>query len=664
MFKPIVSVVLRASTVACFSLATLSSQAQALNTQALQSILDNALPALSNAASKLPQPAKAGASPQALSPPGQNTSSGIPLVCKFVPEVSGGNSGLGASDSGAPKDQVQLPPDVAMVNGVLERLYRPNSFERYVKSVSGQELCRYGFDLQAQGTFFEPPPLSAVPEDYVLAPGDEVFLRVWGSLEVDMSSSIDRSGLVNIPKIGPVKLGGVQLAQASSVVSSAIKRLYSNFNVSVTIGNLRGIRVYMTGYANRLGAVSVSNLSTLSSVLIATGGPAAAGSFRQIDLRRDGKLIAQFDLYDFLLSGKRIGDPALIAGDVIHVNPIGPQVAIFGGINKPGVYELKRGETVGDLIRMAGALSPGASMTSVMRLSIGDRSTGFVALPQDSFAQTALVTGDVVTVQDGSGVLVPADRMFFRVKIEGQVAKPGVYLLPPNTSLRDAITKAGGLVPGAYLAGLRLTRQSVLNQQIELRDRILRELDRDLVSASSIVPKDSSEANAMKARLETGATVLARLQSFQPDGRLSLPIDQDAKDVPVVTLVDGDAILVPKVPDTVGVYGSVVNSGTFLLTPGAKAGDYLALAGGATKGAEPSEAFVIKANGQAAKVDLGGPWLGLSIASNAAGPRLMPGDTLVVPEKIDKTTFTRELITYSQLLYQLGLGAAAIKVLQ
>lgn len=617
-----------------------STQAQ-VNNQMIQELFRSQVSSGGVSSNPRPQPARVGE-------PQQLTTSAPPRierVCRFEEVESAGGSFDGSS----------FAPTVI-------QLYRPNAFESYVKAVTGKELCRFGFQASfGNAAFFEPPPLALVPEDYVLGPGDEVFVRIWGSVEQDFAAVLDRSGNVVIPKVGPVKLAGTTYGQAPKVVRSAVRKMYSDFDVSITLGQLRGIRVYITGFAERPGAITVSNFASLSSVVFASGGPSSSGSFRHVELRRRGQVISQFDLYNLLLRGDKTFDRPLLSEDVIHFGPIGPQVAVFGGVNKPAVFEVKSGETIEDLIRMAGNLSPGSNSSSVMKLDIQERSLGFKSIDAAQLKLSSAQNGDIFLVQNNAQVLVPKDKMIKRIVLQGQVRKPGEYFVGPDTTLSQAVAQAGGLAQDAYLYGTRLSRRSVFEQQNQTMQRILRELDRDLVSQSAISPNSPQEAQALTVRLELGRTMLSRLQSFVPEGRLALPITPTDDRLPEVNLEDGDVVTIPSRPDNVGVFGSVVSAGSFLFDPNKKLGDYLALAGGESKGADAEQIFVIKANGQAKRETGALPFLGrrqnLALA-------IHPGDTIVVPENMDKTTFTRELVQYTQILYQLGLGAAAIKVLQ
>jgi len=509
----------------------------------------------------------------------------------------------------------------------LFQLYRPNVFERYVKSVTGQELCRFGFQTVFGGSaFFEPPPLAMAPDDYMLGPGDEVFIRLWGTIEQDFAAVIDRSGLIVIPRVGPVRLAGTRLGQAANTLRAAIRKNFSDFNISVTAGQLRGIKVYITGFAERPGALDVSNFSSLSSVVFASGGPSSAGSFRNIELRRNGEVVARLDLYDLLMKGDKRGDRMLVSEDVIHFGPIGPQVAVLGGVNKPAVFEIRSGETAGDVIRMAGNFSPGAAASPVNRLSISNRAGGFIAHPAAELATLRLTDGDVLIAQDASHLQVPKDKMAKRVVLQGHVQNPGEYVLPADATLKTAIERAGGLTNSAFLFGLKLTRRSILEEQRATIRRVLREFDRDYVSQGTVRPIDQTDAQMMSARLEFGQKVLSRLQTFEPEGRLVLPIKPDSREIPDVRLEDGDVVSV-------------------------------------SKGADSGQIFVIQANGQARRNIAQLSFWG-NRKSTEAPVDLMPGDTIVVPEDMNKTVFTRQVVQWSQILYQLGLGAAAIKVLQ
>ncbi|MDQ2778157.1 MAG: polysaccharide biosynthesis/export family protein, partial [Pseudomonadota bacterium] len=192
-------------------------------------------------------------------------------------------------------------------------------------------IRRFGSDLVTRiddPNAAEDNPL--VPPDYVIKPGDEIVVTLWGSVDADVRAQVDRGGRITIPRVGPVFVSGTRFADLSDVISRRVQQVFRNFQLSVSLGRLRGVRVFVTGYVVRPGAYSVSSLSTLTAALTKAGGPTAAGSFRDVNLRRNGKLLSTFDVYDFLLKGDRSADRLLAPDDVIQVGPVGPQVALIG----------------------------------------------------------------------------------------------------------------------------------------------------------------------------------------------------------------------------------------------------------------------------------------------------------------------------------------------
>ena len=182
--------------------------------------------------------------------------------------------------------------------------YVPGEFERFVQRQAGPtvEVRRFGADLISGGFDNRGADLSPlVPSDYVVAPGDEVLLTLWGSVDADLRLVVDRAGRITIPRVGPVQVSGIRHAELTDVVSRRVAQVFKNFQISVTLGQLRGIRVFVTGFVVKPGTYTVSSLSTVVAALMRAGGPASSGSFRSIELRRGGQLLSSFDLYDLLL---------------------------------------------------------------------------------------------------------------------------------------------------------------------------------------------------------------------------------------------------------------------------------------------------------------------------------------------------------------------------
>jgi protein involved in polysaccharide export with SLBB domain len=545
-----------------------------------------------------------------------------------------------------------------------ERTYVPGEFERFVQKQSPDlDIRRLGADLfqdeaSAEGTDLSP----VVPADYVVAPGDEVLLTLWGSVEADLRLVVDRGGRIAVPRVGAIQVAGVRNADLQEVLSKRIAQVFKGFQLSVSLGQLRGIRVFVTGFVVRPGAYTVSSLSSVVAALMQAGGPSAAGSFRVLTLRRGAKAVSTLDLYDLLLRGDRSADPVLQAGDVVHVGPVGPQVGIIGSINRPAVVEMKPGESVADALNMAGGFSAVADRSRLAVERLRDRQAQRVAvleLPRD--ATQPLGHGDVLRAFSAVDVLLPTQRQSKRVRIEGEVVRPGEYILPESSTVADAMRLAGGLTPNAYLYAAEFMRESVRRTQQENYDRALRDMETDLARASGAQRVTTAdEAAGQQARNTATTRLFERLRALKPTGRVVLSMTPQAKDLPNLALEDGDRIYVPPTPTTVGVFGSVFNVGSYLFSQSRAIGDYLQLAGGPTRGADSKSVFVIRPNGSViSELQQGSSFF--SRSSNLSKIPAEPGDTIFVPEEMDKTTFIQSAKDWAQILSQFGLGVAAIR---
>lgn len=315
--------------------------------------------------------------------------------------------------------------------------------------VDGYRIRRLGSDLAIRADdFVDTNPL--VPPDYTIKAGDELVVTLWGSIDAEVRAVVDRSGRIVIPRVGPVFVSGIPYAELNDTITRRVAQVFRNFELTASLGQLRAQRVFVTGYVPRPGAYTVSSLTTVATALLKAGGPSPSGSFRNIQLRRGEKIVSTFDLYDLLLGGNRGADRVLQPDDVVLVGPVGPQVALIGSVNQPAIFELRSGESVADLLRMAGGFSALADRSRLTMERLDDRATVRVrelAMPQD--ASITLAHGDVLRAFSAVEAALPAERQNKRVRIEGEVLKPGDYVLPPQSSLSDALRAAGGLTPAA-----------------------------------------------------------------------------------------------------------------------------------------------------------------------------------------------------------------------
>lgn len=558
----------------------------------------------------------------------------------------------------------QVAPQVPPPSDSTSIPYIPGEFETYVQDLARPQVVRrLGSNLVVPAPDAAPSNSPLVPSDYVIVPGDELSLAIWGSVDADLRLVVDRTGRITIPHVGAVLVAGVRYSDLPEVISKRVARQFRNFELSVSLAQLRAIRVFVTGYVNKPGAHNLPSLSTISSAIIKAGGPTAAGSFRDIRLVRRGKLVSSFDFYDLLVAGNREADSILQPDDVVHLGPVGPQVAVVGSVNQPAVIELKRGDALISALHMAGGLSAVADTTRATIEPLSERGGARVVelkLPDNNDAP--LHSGDVVRIFSSVDAKLPLAKQNKRVIVEGEVMRPGTYVLPANSSVREALTAAGGLTNGAYVFGTQFTRLSVKQTQQLNYDRALRDLESELTkSASTRRTSSAEEASAVTARTAATSHLIEVLRSTAPDGRVVLELDANATDLPDLPLEDGDRIFVPGRPSSIGVFGSVFNGGNFLQSQGRSIDDFIQLAGGPTRGADKNSAFVIRANGSVISNLQGSSWFRSDRLTSIAA---LPGDTVFVPEEMDKTTFVQHAKDWTQILYQFGIGAAALQTLK
>lgn len=556
-----------------------------------------------------------------------------------------------------------VSPEGSERTGDVEPIpYVPSEFERFVQRHAGAaNVRRFGFELVGRAydsTIADASPV--IPPDYPVAPGDEVLVTLWGSVDADLRLVVDRSGRINVPRVGSITVSGVRHADLTDVIGRRVAQVFRNYQLSVSLGALRGIRVYVTGFAARPGAYTVNSLSTVSSALFRAGGPSGAGSFRNVELRRGGQVLSVFDLYDFMLKGDRAADRLLQAGDVIHVSAVGDQVGLVGSVNKPAIIELKAGETVADVLRMGGGFSAVADRYRLAVERLTDRNATRVrelSLPSD--LALMLGHGDVLRVFSAVDAVLPVQRQNKRVRVEGEVARPGDYVMPPDSTINDALRAAGGLTTAAFLYGTDFGRESVRVRQQENYDRALRDLETDVARQGTTRASNSEEVAASNARVAATTRLVERLRAIRPTGRIVLQMTPESTELPDLALEDGDRLFIPPRPTTVGVFGSVFNGGSYLYGNTRSIGDYLRLAGGPTKGADEGSVFVVRANGQVVSSrQRGGFFNRTSVIQDLPAE---PGDTVFVPEEMDKTTFIQSAKDWTQILYNFGIGLAGIK---
>jgi len=544
--------------------------------------------------------------------------------------------------------------DQRTVRPLIQAAPPASEFEKYVSQIVDKPLRRFGSSLLVPGSRdFTAPPNTTIPPDYQLNPGDELVIGLTGSVEAsNLRLTIDPEGRIFIPRVGAVNVGGVRYGDLQPLIARAVSRQYRNFRVAATVGQLHGITVYVTGFARIPGSYTVSSLSTLVNAVLTAGGPSAGGSFRSIQVRRNGQLISDFDLYDLLLKGDRSDDVVLQNGDVIYIAPAGPQVAVVGSVNVEAIYEARADETLEQMLLYAGGVNTVADASRLLLLD-PVKGGGWQQLAPTQVASRVASRAEILRILPAIGIAQPLATLPALVTISGEVARPGRYFVQPGTPLSAVLSQAGGLTPQAYVYGTVFTRDSVRDTQRKSYRRAISDLELSLKAQPLTSATDKAQLNP--ARLQAVESIVDQLRLREPDGRMVLNVTPADSILPANVVVENnDTIYVPPQPVTVGVFGAVPSPASFQYDRGETIGDYLRQAGGFQKIADKSAVFVVRANGTLI-AQHGGLFHG-----NVLHAPALPGDLIFVPINAARGEFWARLSDIASALTPAIVTAAAV----
>ena len=323
----------------------------------------------------------------------------------------------------------------------------PTEFQKFVAATTGQLLPVFGENLfRNVPSTFSPDDLAPATPDYVIGPDDELRIRIWGQINYSGNVRVDRSGSIYLPQVGAVQVAGLHFSELDKNLREAVGRIFRNFDLTADLGRIRSMQIYVTGQARRPGVYTVSSLSTLVNALFASGGPSPQGSLRHILVNRDGKTVADFDLYALLVRGDKSKDVRLMPEDVLNIPPVGMQVAVVGSVHNPGIYEMRAGETIGDLLDAAGRTTALSSNARIALDRTGqEKHRQAVEFPFDSTGlATPLADGDILRIHS----IVSAYEK--TVTLRGNVANPGRFGWHEGMHLSDLIPDRESLVSRDY----------------------------------------------------------------------------------------------------------------------------------------------------------------------------------------------------------------------
>ena len=326
-----------------------------------------------------------------------------------------------------------------------------------INTPKNSPLKLFGYDLFAgEPDTFQPSTNAPVEPDYLLGPGDELNIQFYGKVNDYFEQTILRDGTISFPKIGPVGVAGMNYAEVKQLIKRKVAEEYIGVKVSVSLGALRSMQVFVFGEAYKPGRYTVPSLSTITNVLYLSGGVSEIASLRNIQLKRNGKILARLDLYDLLLSGDRSSDIRLQAGDTIFIPSIGQTASIEGQVRRPAIYEVKQKPTVGELINLAGGLLPKAyqSKARIKRVDdLGFMTVVDIDLKTQKGLNSRIKNGDLLVIEK-----VPEESNN-TVTISGNIYHPGEFLWREDLMIADLMPQVDGFKPNTDLHFALLRRE-------------------------------------------------------------------------------------------------------------------------------------------------------------------------------------------------------------
>lgn len=359
-----------------------------------------------------------------------------------------------------------------------------------LKPVGTEALKPFGYDLFAGApSTFAPATDVPVPSEYVVGPGDTLEVQLIGNTKGRYSLVVGRDGRINFPELGPIAVSGLRFDDVRNQLEARVRDQLIGTQVSVGIGELRSIRVFVLGDAEVPGSYTVSGLSTITNALFVSGGVKQIGSLRNIELKRNGQTVARLDLYDLLLKGDTQADARLLPGDVIFIPPVGAMIGLAGEVRRPAIYEFKNETTVAELLRLGGGLLPQADPALATLNRVNDqhqRTTADVNLSATSGLSMVLQSGDTLRVPSIRPVLEDS------ITIKGFVYRPGEFQFRPRMRIADVIPTMDELRPNADRNYILIRREMPPDRRITVFSA---DLERALANPASpgnfeLAPRD------------------------------------------------------------------------------------------------------------------------------------------------------------------------------
>tara|TARA_B100000035_G_scaffold67981_1_gene55537 strand:- start:4868 stop:6706 length:1839 start_codon:yes stop_codon:yes gene_type:complete len=526
----------------------------------------------------------------------------------------------------------------------LEDLEKKIKSEDANKNDRGLERFGSNFFSSIQSSFM-PVNVPNLGSDYILDVGDSLKVLLTGTIEAEHEVFIERNGSLLIPEVGSVQIAGKSYQDAVKEVQAFISNQIIGVDTYISLSKLRDIQVVILGMVKNPGVYTISGGSNPLYAINAAGGINESGSYRNIEHKRNGKILNRIDLYQIFAFGNYDFSSQLRSGDIIFINPRLFDIPLTGGINNPAIYELLPNETVTNLINYAGGFSEsfyGYDFLTVERRDVDGSNS--LSVPLSEFNSFKLRQRDSVVVPYYTNV----NEQVLSVKISGMVNRPGTYDFKQGDKLSELINRAGGYRSGAYIFGGMLMREDALDKQRLYAEIVYSDTINFLVSnlAKPNISVDSSSASLL----------IDELRSQNLSGRIITEFDLDVlNDEPGKDLLiqDGDEVIIPPLQKVVYLFGDFNRPTILQYDSSYSVSDYIKLAGG-TKDSATREILLISPNGETTEVRRS-----LNIFASEKSD-IYPGSIIYVPRDIGQISGITYASAVAPVLSSLAISLASL----
>ena len=478
--------------------------------------------------------------------------------------------------------------------------------------------------------------------NYILDFGDIIEIQLVGQDNSTENYALKRDGSISLPDIGKIKLAGLSINDASSIIKTKISSVFIGTEAYITLTNVRDINVMVSGNAFNPGIYTLSGNSNMLHALGVAGGINEYGSYREIDLIRNQKVIETLDMYDVLITGFYNSKITLRPGDIIFVRPVKKIVSVDGAIKMPAKYELNNDQNLSDAIEYANGLTVDADLENVFLDRVLDGKVE--SLPIRNIKQF-----NTIPSNDGDKIFI-RKHSFRSVNIFGAVLKPGRYLMAEGESINDLINKSGGYTENAYPLGAIYENKNALVINKMAKDILYEDFIDNIITVSQKNPTGNYDLSSV-------IDLTQNLKNTSPNGRVVIDLLDDTITESLV-IRDGDRLTIPEKPGHIYIYGEVSYEGALKYEETKKIDYYLNKSGGLKENADMEAIYVLHPNGDTQRYTLK-----KSLFQNNPDKEfeLFPGSVIFIPRAIDNSATTRLAAqAYVSILGNIGIALASL----